>query len=1292
MLTRKTTFRTILVLAFFSVHAADGDWFKVNDGNALDWGAGVSQANIGKNAQGDLFCLFRSKDFDTGAMLRFSSGGENPPKKWEFFTEGTWTNQSADLPAAAFNTIAMFKGSIPLNGRELRLFPLPGDDEGLLGMLVFNVHNSTIGLDVHGAPGNVLFNDPNDGNGPRWRQWNSGTDYEPYYMRALIPSWTGCNAGGGYDFALDPDAGTGLVVGTKGFTYAWNCENKLTAARYVHNHATQRWHRWDATTGSWTTNFTWPHDAQVDKYTILDPSAEDCEKVSYPKLEHLGGGNYLVLFNYDPNVDASGGEITSAARYDGDTATWSWWDGSDWAQGGDYDYGTVVDSPVCASAQLVAVDQNVVSMFYVSSGTLYELTYDESGAQPNFGSPVEIGAAYTYRAAVEPNGSVWLYYANSSPYPSNDDPNVYLKKKPLDGSWSNAQAIYQTVPWIYVVEATFVGDSNIPVCFIKDAGQTVRLYAISSPDANNYWAGETPVTLTPPPAPGQADSRIVWVNEVEGDDECSGYGGNPTVHLALDDDGYLYAPDTGFCELRVRHKDDTDPANNRAWGEFWDLIAFPGGAAVDNVGEKVYVANRLIPSDNTQITGGGHIRAFDRSKRTKRLGWGSLPECYDETYSPQEIGEANWPGDVAVDETQGLLYVTSSSDCEIKIYDIESTPPTPPDSFGSEGDANGQFKFPQGIDVDPNGNIYVADTGNHRIQKFDPNGDFLTSWGSFGNGNGQFYYPFSVTADPKYNLVYITDPFNRRVQIFDRQGNFIYAWGKWDPDEGAAEEFIETGGVAADGKGNLCVNTNKGGQYGEYIVKFSIYMPDIDYNRNGIPDSLDGFCASPTVYNVTRDKFYSSINSAINDANSGDELAVYPGTYYESVDFDGLAITLRSLDPNDAEVVAVTIIDGNGSGNVVTFDTSETSSSVLEGLTITDGNRGIYCYYASPTISKCVITGNTTAGTDDGAGMYNNHSSPTVLNCTFSNNEADWGGGMNNYYGQPVVCNCIFKNNTANDGAGMYNEDCTAIVDDCVFAENTAYDDGGGIYNRDIYSASKITSCVFWANSADDGGGIKNDSSDHHILNCTFFDNDADDDGGAIYNYSSDPDIANCIFWQNTAGDSGDDIYNSGSSNPNAHDNFYDDPDFADENDQDGDDDVWGTCDDGLNLQSTSDCIDEGDNDDAEDDYDDLDIKGSDRIINGDVDIGAYELHWPSCWSCPTQCHGDADCSGTVNSTDQAAMMAAFFESYGDPNYNPCADFSKDGDINFADLGILRVYYDTSPDPNCDCGGTWPPQ
>ena len=58
--------------------------------------------------------------------------------------------------------------------------------------------------------------------------------------------------------------------------------------------------------------------------------------------------------------------------------------------------------------------------------------------------------------------------------------------------------------------------------------------------------------------------------------------------------------------------------------------------------------------------------------------------------------------------------------------------------LGVKGSGAGQFTFPHSLTVDKLGNIYVGDTGNKRIQKFSPNGTFLTSWGSEGSGDGQF--------------------------------------------------------------------------------------------------------------------------------------------------------------------------------------------------------------------------------------------------------------------------------------------------------------------------------------------------------------------------------------------------------------------------------------------------------------------------------------------------------------------------------------------------------------------------
>jgi tripartite motif-containing protein 71 len=96
--------------------------------------------------------------------------------------------------------------------------------------------------------------------------------------------------------------------------------------------------------------------------------------------------------------------------------------------------------------------------------------------------------------------------------------------------------------------------------------------------------------------------------------------------------------------------------------------------------------------------------------------------------------------------------------------------------IGSSGSSDGQFISPRDVAVDSSGNVFVADTGNHRIQKFDKNGKLLANWGSEGRGDGQFIFPYSISLDSSGN-VYVGDANNLRIQKFDNKGHFITKWG-----------------------------------------------------------------------------------------------------------------------------------------------------------------------------------------------------------------------------------------------------------------------------------------------------------------------------------------------------------------------------------------------------------------------------------------------------------------------------------------------------------------------------------
>lgn len=103
--------------------------------------------------------------------------------------------------------------------------------------------------------------------------------------------------------------------------------------------------------------------------------------------------------------------------------------------------------------------------------------------------------------------------------------------------------------------------------------------------------------------------------------------------------------------------------------------------------------------------------------------------------------------------------------------------------IGSLGIESGQFRRPRDLVVAPDGSLYVADTENHRIQHISPDGNVLQVWGSFGTGAatepaqpGTFNEPWGVALGPD-GSVYVADTWNNRIQKFSPEGQFITTWG-----------------------------------------------------------------------------------------------------------------------------------------------------------------------------------------------------------------------------------------------------------------------------------------------------------------------------------------------------------------------------------------------------------------------------------------------------------------------------------------------------------------------------------
>jgi sugar lactone lactonase YvrE len=162
-------------------------------------------------------------------------------------------------------------------------------------------------------------------------------------------------------------------------------------------------------------------------------------------------------------------------------------------------------------------------------------------------------------------------------------------------------------------------------------------------------------------------------------------------------------------------------------------------------------------------------------------------------------GEFGVPIGGITTDADGNVYVVDSGNDRIQKFDPEGTYI---DQWGSAGTGNGQFSLPYGVTTDDYGNVYLSDRGNSRIQKFTSSGTYVSQWGSLGTGDGQFDIPYEVETAPSGD-VYVVDAFNARVQRFTASGTFISKWGTAGSGNG---QFSGPFGLAIDGSGNVFVS------------------------------------------------------------------------------------------------------------------------------------------------------------------------------------------------------------------------------------------------------------------------------------------------------------------------------------------------------------------------------------------------------------------------------------------------------------------------------------------------------
>jgi len=275
-------------------------------------------------------------------------------------------------------------------------------------------------------------------------------------------------------------------------------------------------------------------------------------------------------------------------------------------------------------------------------------------------------------------------------------------------------------------------------------------------------------------------------------------------------------------------------------------------------------------------------------------------------------------------------------------------------------------------------------------------------------------------------------------------------------------------------------------------------------------------------------------------------------------------------------------------------------------------------------------------------GVYCGSGNPVITRCIAEDCNVGIGADET---GSPLIINNIARNN--DDGIGHV---CGATS--IKVKNNLVYDNDNGLTGFHHYG--------MWT--------VRNNTIVHNSDNGIIFNGG----GGSVK-------ISNCILWDN-----GNDLegcsatYSCIEDGNSGTGNFSVDPCFVNPDSNN------------FHLTDDSACINAGD---PNGDYSgEFDIDDEYRSREGDVDVGADEAG-PTCWGCATQCHGDADCDGFVDTADWPPYRDGYGHSYPEQEYldNVCGDFTRDGTIDNTDWAEYRDNYGTSPPANCSTSYEWPP-
>jgi uncharacterized protein (TIGR03663 family) len=451
-----------------------------------------------------------------------------------------------------------------------------------------------------------------------------------------------------------------------------------------------------------------------------------------------------------------------------------------------------------------------------------------------FGYTIKSTVALNYQhpdTAVEP-----LIYVQTAP-------EIPLFVQRLDRLSRDLRDTYKTTPAAPgTTQADPANSRGLPVLFSNEVAWPLQWYLRDYTDKNYFTPNNN--NDSNPAIPSTTDSRgnsYVVIGMQTGENSAKvqqQLQGQYTPHIYKfrwwfpeDDSGYggLGKDITRTDWSMIARSFTEQPFAGRLWRyimyrELWNPLQ-----AVEMV---VYVRNDIDPN------WGLYEQTGPNGSATGQTGAFGL---FDAAASGSRDGQFHTPRDIAV-ASNGDILVLDSENARVQRFDKDGKFLS---KFGGIGKEDGKFALaqfnsgPSGMAIDDEGNIYVADSWNYRIEKFDKDGKFLLKWGDGKDTTGDptinqqstnvFYGPRQLAFDKTHKELYVADTGNKRIMVFDPQGNYLRQFGSKGSGPGLFDEPV---GVALSQDGSKVYVSDLRNKRVEVLDRNGKYLSEIKMNWN----------------------------------------------------------------------------------------------------------------------------------------------------------------------------------------------------------------------------------------------------------------------------------------------------------------------------------------------------------------------------------------------------------------------------------------------------------------------------